>query len=80
MTSSGKSAAAVGLVRVSCVGETFLSSDEYLMEWMTGASPFPRRVSSRGLSGKPSLVGETHVPTVAHNQMIQHLNPKERTG
>ncbi len=80
MTSLGKSAATVGLVRGNSVGEIVLSLDACVTESMTGASPCPEQVSSRGLSGEPSLVGETHIPTVAHNQMVKHLNAKEGTG
>ncbi|MCC2643778.1 MAG: hypothetical protein K0S45_4191 [Nitrospira sp.] len=76
MTSSSESAATVGLVRKTTVGDAILSQCAYSIPAMTADHAICFGDSCRGASSvQPALVCKADISAVSYNEVIQDLNP-----
>ena len=77
MTSSGESAATVGLVRKTTVGDAILSQCACSIPAMTADHAICFGDSCRGtFSVQPTLVRKADISTISHNEVVQDLNPQ----
>lgn len=77
MTSSGESAATVGLVKKTTVDDAILSQCAWSIRSMTADRAICFGDSCRWrLSAQPTLVRKADISAVTDNEVVQDLNPQ----